>query len=71
MDAARPPGTSRILGLVVAVALVGLVATAIVAVVPEARLAERSLSLQAAFETAAALVSLLAAHLLWGRFDRT
>jgi len=71
MDAARSPGASRILRLVVAVALVGLAATAIVAVVPEARLAERSLSLQAAFETAAALVSLLAAHLLWGRFDRT
>lgn len=57
------------LAVVVAVAAAG--STAVAAWLPDTRLAERSLTLQAAFETGATLVALLAAHLLGGRFART
>jgi signal transduction histidine kinase len=73
MDGARSPqGSGRVIPESIgAIALVALAATAVAAVIPEARLAHRSLPLQAAFETAAGLVALLAAQLLATRFART
>jgi signal transduction histidine kinase len=72
MDDAPRHDSLRILpAAIAATALVAVLATLVVAAVPDVRLAHRSLPLQAAFDTAAALVALLAAQLLFGRFRRT
>jgi signal transduction histidine kinase len=61
----------RVALLAVVVAIAAGAATAVAAWLPDTRLAERSLPLQAAIETGATLVALLATHLLGGRFART
>src|SRR4051812_5641445 len=61
----------RVAFLAVVVAIAAGCATAVAVWLPDTRLAERSLPLQAAVETGATLVALLAAHLLSGRFART
>src|SRR5829696_6095926 len=57
--------------ILAAVAIVVAVATLIAVLVPDARLAQRSADVTASYETAVALVALLAAYLMWGRFGRT
>lgn len=56
--------------MVAAAVLVGVLATALVVVVPAFRFAYRAEDLHVALETAAALIALLAAYLVLGRFRR-
>ena len=55
---------------VLAAALVGAVGTALVTLVPALHYSYRQHELQVGFETAAALIGLLASYLLFGRFQR-
>ena len=71
MNGAPPQDSGRVIPVAAATVLVAVAATVVAAAIPEARLAHRSLPLQAAFETAAGLVALFAAQLLFGRFWRT
>jgi signal transduction histidine kinase len=56
---------------VAAVATAMLLATFVAVLVPSTRLAERNVAVAASSETAVALVALVAASLVWGRFGRT
>lgn len=64
-------GAQRLWGAIVVAALVSTAATVAVVLVPALRFAYRQPEIHVALETAAALIGLLAAYLVFGRFRRS